>query len=251
MQKRVEFGGKTYEFPDDATDAEIAAALDAVAPKPPEKSFGAKALDTIKALGSVAVDPLGLVNPSVKSTLANMSSGAAKNTGRTALDLTSLYTPSSGLSSQIPDLQSQNPAETAGSIAADVAMTALPGAAVGRGTRAAERFANVNQRWAMGTADKKIAETLLKGGKAPLTETNRAAVRASVNPASPVGEAIVEAMDKGVRRAKAGTAIYSPPTRPLLQSYAAQGLYNAGPAVNAATGGFASLLARLLSGGGQ
>lgn len=180
-QKRVEFDGKIHEFPDDFTDADIAAALSGGQAAPQAKSFGAKALDTIKALGSVAVDPLGLVNQKTKSALADASSGAAKNVGRTALDLASLYTPGMGHTSRIPDLQSENTAEKVGSTAADIAMAIAPAAAGRVGVNAVRSGATALERSAVPMSRDAAKFTMANRVGRP-TQANAAALAEAATP---------------------------------------------------------------------
>lgn len=169
--KHVTPKGRILRLPEDISEEDAAAAVEATDALPEEKSLGGKALNTIKALGSFAVDPMGLVSPTIKSTLADMSSGAAKNVGRTALDLSSLYTPGRTMASQLPDLQSENMSEKMGSTAADIAMAIAPAAAGRVGVNTVRQGANLLERGAV-PMSREAADVTLKSGAGRVTQAN-------------------------------------------------------------------------------
>jgi hypothetical protein len=172
MQKRIEFGGKVYEFPSDFTDAEIAAALEGqsapAAAKPQQQ-------ETPSSLASTALD---------------FGKGVLKGAGRQALDLGRLVMmqhnpalmpglPASGELPPNPDaLSSSNAAQTAGGVAADVASIAVPAGRASMANPLLRRAANRLERVAVPEMTERSAGMALERGRGVVSRSNAAALRA-------------------------------------------------------------------------
>lgn len=243
-------------FPDNMPDEDIRLVIEQELL--PQKSLGGKIFDTVKALAPAVVDPAGMAPAGAKSALTDLSIGAAKGAGRTAIDLLSAHEPNRyGQSSRIPDLQAANTPETLGGVAVDAALAAASGGAEGASSRAARNFAV--RQWQKAAArpileSPAIAEDVLKSGLGRLTRENAAKYMASHPNLTETAKQSIETSVSGAERYAPSRSVIGLLTQPGNRAAMAQGVYSAAtPAVQAVAGGGGTMvlreLMRLLSGG--
>jgi hypothetical protein len=234
MQKRIELGGKVYEFPSDATDAEIAAALDAAAPSPKAERSGIAdaAIGAAKGLGRAAV-----------------GTGRAMFAGYNPGSLTRI------MSEPDPDaLQPENDTQRVAGLVGEYGPTALSAGAAARGGSNLIRRAATHQ-WQRAAGrpvleHPAIANKVLESGRGGLSRGNAQAFAQSRQHGGPpvtrtLNTQAEKSLVEGVEHAERRPAIDSQTSivgllaslgKPYPRSVLAQMLHSSAPAINATAG---------------